>query len=250
MNIRRATEADRERWLELRTALLPDVSLQAHDSAIGTVLRGGARRAAFLCKRDASTPAAGLLELRLDGGNGALAHVEILYVTPDARRQGVARALLEAAEAWATRCGCQELRCHWSLESDEAHAGLQALGFTETSREVHYARRLHRAVVLADRGPPEAARPVHIEPPASRARIGARRLAHALTIAAGIASLLMTDIFSGDVVRGALLPLLDVAFIIYLLAMLAGRQYRRRTDSSERGARLFDAAPDDRRETP
>ena len=245
MSARRASEADRERWLELRAALRPDLGLERHDAAIGRVLGGGGRRAAFVFQRGVAL-ASGFVEVTRDSDDGGIGRVEAIYVVPAARRQGQARALLDAASGWATRAGCRELRCSWPIDDPAAHASLAALGFAETGREVLFSRTLHPAMALdgartsTTRATPAAPLPAlaAVERPA-----GPRRLVHGSIICAGIVSLLMTDIFSGDLLRGALLPLLDLLFMLYLLAMIAGHQYQRRTDSSERSIRLFDAAP-------
>ena len=62
---------------------------------------------------------------------------------------------------------------------------------------------------------------------------------NALVLAAAVASFLATDIFSKELVPGVLLPLLDVAFVIYFMFVFVIHRYRRRTDSSARAAELF-----------
>lgn len=248
MTARRATEAERERWLELRAELRPEMALERQDTAIGRVLAGGTKRAAFVFQTGAA-PASGLIEVARDSDDGSFARVEALYVAPGSRRRGQARVLLDAASGWAASAGCRELRCSWPLEDAAAHAGLAALGFAESSREVLYSRTLHPAMALGGEltgaaGVTSARRPP--APPAGERSSAARLLLHGSIVGAGVVSLLMTDIFSGDLLRGALLPLLDLLFILYVLAMVAGLQYRRRTDSSERSVRLFDAAPPSR----
>ena len=133
------------------------------------------------------------------------------------------------------------------LSLDESEAALAALGFREVSRTVNYRRRVH-APMAVQPGPAAAAAeaaaapaPRSYSPPPAPSR--SRVLLHGLLIALGVACLAMTDIFSGDLIRGGLLPVLDLVFIIYLIGLFMGRQYRRRTDTSERTARLFDTGP-------
>jgi aminoglycoside 6'-N-acetyltransferase I len=52
-----------------------------------------------------------------------------LYVRPAYRRRGVARALLDACAAEATRRGCHELRLESGTSRVEAHALYEAYGF-------------------------------------------------------------------------------------------------------------------------
>ena len=61
---------------------------------------------------------------------------------PDARRQGVGRALVVAGEAWARSRGCLQMASDaelWNTVSHEAHG---ALGYPETARLVHSAKAL------------------------------------------------------------------------------------------------------------
>ena len=254
MSPRRATEADRERWLELRAGLYPELALDRHDAAIGRLLASAARRAAFVYAPADAATASGFVEVSRDGDDAGIARVDALYVVPGERRRGVGRALLEAASDWASRSGCRTLQCAWPLADEPAHAGLRALGFDERGREVRYSRTLHPAMALAGARSTDGAGAAAPAPAAARATPAAASVAkggwwvvHGLVICAGAASLLNTDIFSGDVVRGALLPLVDVLFVAYLVALFATRHYRRRTDASDRAARLFDGPIPQRR---
>ena len=252
VTVRKALEGDRERWLELRAALLPATSLEAHDAAIGRALAGSLRRTALVHERGPHGTLDGFVEVSRDSDGSGIARIEALFVASDARRRGIATKLLESAGQWAAAAGASELRCDWPVADEPAHASLLSLGFGETGRRVHFARKLHPAMALDKPPSPPATTPATRSSASGPARptaaIPDRRLLHGLVIAAGVACLLSTDVFSGDLIRGGLLPLIDVLFVVYLMALLVGRQYRRRTDSSERSIRLFDAAPpDDRR---
>ena len=57
------------------------------------------------------------------------AYVSSVYVRPEARRRGVLRALLGAAERWARDRGLRQMRLHNVAGSANAEAAWSALGF-------------------------------------------------------------------------------------------------------------------------
>ena len=56
---------------------------------------------------------------------------------------------------------------------------------------------------------------------------------------AAVVSFANTNIYTNDMVRGMLLPLLDVVFVLYFLFLWAAVRYRKRTDSNARVDQLF-----------
>lgn len=58
------------------------------------------------------------------------AYVSSAFVRPDARRQGVLRALLRAAERWARARGLDQMRLHNVAGSEAAEGAWSALGFS------------------------------------------------------------------------------------------------------------------------
>ncbi len=57
------------------------------------------------------------------------AYVSSVYVRPEARRQGVLRALLAVAERWARSRGLRQMRLHNVAGSADAEGAWTALGF-------------------------------------------------------------------------------------------------------------------------
>jgi GNAT superfamily N-acetyltransferase len=57
------------------------------------------------------------------------AYVSSVYVRPEARRRGVLRALLRAAERWARARGLDQMRLHNVAGSADAEGAWTALGF-------------------------------------------------------------------------------------------------------------------------
>jgi ribosomal protein S18 acetylase RimI-like enzyme len=73
-----------------------------------------------------------------------VAYLEGWYVEPDARRRGVGRALVAAAEQWAASQECTEFGSDALLDNDVSAAAHRALGFEETEH-----LRLFRKVLPA-----------------------------------------------------------------------------------------------------
>jgi len=67
-----------------------------------------------------------------------VAFLEGLYVMPEARRQGAARALIDAVRAWARDRGCKELASDTALDNVVSQAAHTRLGFRETERVVYF----------------------------------------------------------------------------------------------------------------
>jgi N-acetylglutamate synthase-like GNAT family acetyltransferase len=63
-----------------------------------------------------------------------VARLTALVVRADARRRGVARALLDAVEARARTAGCERLHVTTAERRADAHEAYLALGFAETGR--------------------------------------------------------------------------------------------------------------------
>lgn len=139
---RDALEAD---WLALRAELWPAVTRAEHLHDMADALARGH------CVRLAVTvdaQAVGFVEAsrRVDYVNGTasspVGFLEGLYVAPRWRRQGIARALVDAVIGWASAQGCTELASDSLLENEAAHAVHRALGFEETERVVYFRRTL------------------------------------------------------------------------------------------------------------
>ena len=145
VTVARATASDLDDWLSLRDALWPQ-ERETQEAEARTVLENP-EQTAFIA-RDATGIATGFAEvaLRHDYVNGCetspVGFLEGIYVIPKARRQGVARALMEACAQWVRERGCTELASDAVIDNDTSHKMHAALGFTETERVVYFRRRL------------------------------------------------------------------------------------------------------------
>lgn len=64
------------------------------------------------------------------------AHIRMLGVHPDARRRGVARALIDACFEWAARAGRTRMTLHTTQRMTQAQAMYDAMGFTQLEDRV------------------------------------------------------------------------------------------------------------------
>ncbi len=84
--------------------------------------------------------------LRRDYVNGCdtspVAFLEGIYVAPDHRRDGAARALITAVEAWGRAQGCSELASDADLANLDSQRMHAAVGFEETERVVYFRKAL------------------------------------------------------------------------------------------------------------
>jgi aminoglycoside 6'-N-acetyltransferase I len=69
-------------------------------------------------------------------------YIEGWYVDEHARRQGVGRALVGAAESWARSNGCREMASDAELWNAVSHHAHGALGYEETTRLVLFKKDL------------------------------------------------------------------------------------------------------------
>ena len=157
IRVRHATPDDRSRWLDMRCALWPGGPFVEHASEIDAFFAGRLRdpRAILLAEVDGRI--AGFAELSVrpyaeDCDTDRVAYLEGWYVDPAARRQGVGRALVEAAEAWAEGLGCSEFASDALLENTASAAAHRALGFAETEQ----IRCFRKDVAPHARSTPEA----------------------------------------------------------------------------------------------
>jgi aminoglycoside 6'-N-acetyltransferase I len=145
--IRECTCPEQPGWLKLRLALWPYGDRASHLAEMARFCAEPGRFGQFIAYSDQGATQ-GFIEvaLRTDYVNGTesspVAFLEGIYVVPEARRQGVARALVSAAEQWALSRGCTEFTSGASIEDHSSHAVHRALGFQETERVVFFRKLL------------------------------------------------------------------------------------------------------------
>jgi aminoglycoside 6'-N-acetyltransferase I len=143
--IREMTDRDIACWAEMRCALWPGDSADAHAEGAATILRNPDAWA-FVAETGEGI-AAGFAELALRPyANGCdsqpVPFLEGIWVKPDFRRCGIGRALILHVEAFVVARGFREIGSDTEIAnqaSQEAHA---AWGFSETERVVYFRKLL------------------------------------------------------------------------------------------------------------
>ncbi len=247
MNIRPANITDKPAWLALRRRLRPAFSDQQHERHWVRMIEQRGQRMTLIGV-DEQGALLGVIEVshrgQIDGfGPGPVAYVDALYVEPGEQRDTTARRLADAAASWAQARGCRTLAADTGLDNQWEQKLHLALGFEEIARKVVYRRDLAAAVSPAAAGispcGPLPAMEVDVDPMAgSDGHIGGSRwwpnFARAAIIVPGILAFYFTDVFSSDIFLGAVLPIVDVLFIIYLLVLFVSMKYSRKTGAGGR----------------
>lgn len=135
ISVRPVTRADATAWLAMREALWPD-DLGDHAKEIEAFFAGRLTMPLQVLVATDGDSIVGFAELSIrayaeECYTGRVAFLEGWYVAPDARRKGVGRALVRAAEEWGRAQGCTEFASDALLDNTVSQAAHQALGFEE-----------------------------------------------------------------------------------------------------------------------
>jgi aminoglycoside 6'-N-acetyltransferase I len=135
--VRQARPADVQQWAMLRQALWPAESPDELAAEARTFfVDGDIPLEAVLLAEASDGTLLGFAELSLrpyaeDCKTSPVAFLEGWYVIPAARRHGVGRALVGAAEQWARERGCREFASDTELDKSLSAAAHRALGFQD-----------------------------------------------------------------------------------------------------------------------
>lgn len=150
LTLRPVEPADAAAWLSMRRELWPDGTESEHREEIARFFAGGAREPqAVFVALDPTGTAVGFTELSIrtyaEGcATDRVAYLEGWFVAPHARRRGVGRALVAAAEGWGRELGCMEFASDTEPENERSAAAHRALGFREVGLVRCFAKRLVR----------------------------------------------------------------------------------------------------------
>ena len=139
INVRPVTPDDAAAWLRMREALWPD-GAGDHAGEVQQFFAGKLNEPlAVLLAFDETGAPVGFAELSIrnyaeDCRTNRVAYLEGWYVEPHARRHGVGRALVAAAEDWGRAQGCTEFGSDALIDNDASAAAHRALGFEETAQ--------------------------------------------------------------------------------------------------------------------
>jgi len=148
--IRAVATVDANAWLRMRLALWPDATADEHQRAIDRYFAGHRHDPReVLLAFDAAGSALGFVELSIRNVvdscvTDRVGYLEGWYVEPAARRRGVGRALVAAAERWALQEGCTEFGSDAVVHNLVSQAAHRSLGFEETGQVRTFRKDLAR----------------------------------------------------------------------------------------------------------
>jgi aminoglycoside 6'-N-acetyltransferase I len=152
VKIREVTAADAPAWLRMRIALWPD-SDSDHQDDIERFFDERLERKRTFVAEDDNGELVGFLELDQRSyapgcTSSPVPFIEGWYVDPDARRSGVGRELIRAAEDWSRAAGFTEIGSDVEIDNVDGLVAHEALGYEETDRVVSFRRSLFSSAVI------------------------------------------------------------------------------------------------------
>ena len=135
----------------MRTLLWPEASIEEHCKELESVLRFhmyGTLPMTILVSQGEIGALTGFIEVGLrshaDGCDPVrpVGFVEGWFVHEASRKQGIGRALMRSAEAWARNQGCLEMASDTWIDDETSLRTHQALGFEVVDRCVHFRKQL------------------------------------------------------------------------------------------------------------
>ena len=131
-------------WLEMRLALWPECLRPDSRREIEETL-SSQRATAFIALAGGRAVAFAEVSVRdyVEGcATRPVGYLEGIYVRPEFRKQGVARALTRQAESWCRTRGCREFGSDAGIDDGASIAFHNAVGFRETDRQVVFLKTI------------------------------------------------------------------------------------------------------------
>lgn len=152
VTVRQMGISDRLAWAEMRSALWPEESPEAHAESIGEIL-ASVDAWGFIAET-ASRAAAGFAELAIRKyANGCTSRpvpfLEGIWVKEEFRRQGVGIRLIRHIECFLIDRGFQEIGSDAEIDNRASHAAHLGWGFFETEKVVYFRKPLKPFLSLA-----------------------------------------------------------------------------------------------------
>lgn len=147
MDITSTSDPEDAGWLTLRSEFIPEQPIDEQRRFLRRFMRDSGAFRAFV----ATDPDSGLLgfaevAVRTDFVNGCqhrpALFLEGIFVRPEQRGRGVARALCDAAGKWGLQHGCHEFASDVYIDDENSLAAHRGLGFEETERVVYFRKPL------------------------------------------------------------------------------------------------------------
>ena len=150
MQIRNVQRSDRDEWQRMRACLYPCLDAKEIDEWFEAAYKGGTHvvGVAVLVADIGNSRLAGFIEIGsrnyAEGCESTpVAFLEGWYVDANARRSGLGRSLVKAAETWAVTHGYTEIASDTELENETGLQAHLALGYVEVERQICFRKQLH-----------------------------------------------------------------------------------------------------------
>ena len=143
--IRKAETKDAATAASLACLLWPDNNVRKMTSEF-EILISSVYAAVFLAEQNEQAIGFAQCQLRRDYVEGTatspVGYLEGIFVQKEYRRQGVAKSLLKACEAWSQERGCMEFASDCELINAESLRFHLALGFAEANRIICFTKQI------------------------------------------------------------------------------------------------------------
>lgn len=143
--IRKAELTDVRTASELASLLWPEHPIEEMEKEVAELL-SRPDTALFLAQQGGKTLGYAQCQLRRDYVEGTVSspvgYLEGIYIREAYRRQGTAKALLRACEAWARDRGCSEFASDCELTNYDSFRFHLAMGFLEANRIICFTKKL------------------------------------------------------------------------------------------------------------
>ena len=144
MKIVLADKTHLKEWLAMRLVLWPECPPAESEAEIEQTL-SSERTTAFIALEAARAVGFAEVSIReyVDGcTTQPVGYLEGIYILPDFRKKGFARALVQRAESWSQSRGCREFGSDAKLGDNASIAFHNAVGFRETERQVVFLKTI------------------------------------------------------------------------------------------------------------
>lgn len=149
LRIRPIEARDRDVWVAMRLALWRHAVLGelAEEAALYFAKPDQRMNPMFVFVAERGGEIIGMIELSLRSrahgcASSPVPYIEGWFVILEARRQGVGRALVGAAEDWARAHGFREIASDVQLKNQVSEAAHKSLGFEEVERAILFRKSL------------------------------------------------------------------------------------------------------------
>ena len=136
---------DLKDWLAFSLALFKEASSDEMESELKRIAQLD-KYQTFIARTPKRAIGYATVTIRSDHVEGAttspVGYLEAIYVDPEYRNRGIAKALFVQGESWCMEQGCTEMGSdtwHWNTKAQEFH---KRLGFREEDVLVHFYKKI------------------------------------------------------------------------------------------------------------